>query len=155
MPSPATNLSSTFSGHLRNLEYTRTKMEMLLRRGAIVNRDINQLYVGLYLEVITSFEKLIENLFIGLLSGTHIAHSQPVAPLITFKNRQSVRPILFRERPYLDWLPCDRTEERAKQFFQNGIPFSSLANQDIQAHSAVHVYSSCNCAQQQVFRRSV
>ena len=132
MPSPATNLSSTFSGHLRNLEYTRTKMERLLKRGAIVNRDINQVYVGLYLEVITSFEKLIESLFVGLLSGTYIVNSQPVVPLVTFKNRQAVDPIVFRERDYLDWLPYDRTKERAKQFFQNGIPFSSLSNQDIQ-----------------------
>ena len=132
MPSPATSLSSKFSGHLSNLEYTRAKMERLLARGEIVNRDINQVYIGLYLEVITSFESFIENLFIGLLSGTHSVNSQPVVPLIAFKNRRAVGPIVFRENNYLDWLPYDRTENRAKQFFENGIPFSCLAQQDKQ-----------------------
>ena len=103
-----------------------------MRRKEIVNRDINQVYMGMYLEVITSFERLIENLFVGLLSGTYNVNLQPVVPLITFKNRQAVGPILLRERGYLDWLPYERTEARAKQFFQDGIPFSGLAPQDKQ-----------------------
>ena len=130
MPSSATNLSIKFSGHLRNLEYTRTKMERLLRRGAIVNRDINQVYIGMFLEVITSFERLIENLFVGLLSGTYTVNSQSVVPLITFKNRRAIGPILFRDRDYLDWLPYGHTEARAEQFFQNGVPFSCLTQQE-------------------------
>lgn len=130
MPSPATSLSRTFSGHLRYLEYTRVKMERLLARGELVNRDVNQVYVGLYLEVMTSFEKLIENLFVGLLSGTYTVHARHVVPLVSFRNQRAVHPIIFRERNFLDWLPYDRTEDRARQFFQNGVPFSCLAQQD-------------------------
>ena len=86
----------------------------------------------MFLEVITSFERLIENLFVGLLSGTYTVNSQPVVPLITFRSRRAVGPILFRERDYLDWLPYNRTVERAEQFFQHGIPFSALTQQDEQ-----------------------
>ena len=132
MPSPATKLSNTFAGHLRNLEYTRAKMEKLMGKREIVHRDINQVYVGLFLDVITSFERMIESLFVGLLSGAYNVNSQNVVPLVVFKNRRSVGPILFGERDYLDWLPYGRTEARAKQFFQDGIPFSSLSPQDKQ-----------------------
>lgn len=130
MPSPATRLSSRFSGHLRSLEHTRVKMERLFAKGEIVNRDINQVYMSLYLEVVTSFERFIEKLFIGLLSGTHSVSGHPVVPLIAFRHIRAVRPILFGESSYLDWLPYYRTEERAKQFFHKGVPFSCLAQQD-------------------------
>ncbi len=130
MPSPATSLSRRFSGHLRYLEYTRTKTERLLARGQLVNRDINQVYVGLYLEVMTSFERLIEDLFIGLLKGTYTVYAHPVVPLISFRSLTAVHPIIFRGREFMDWLPYKRTEERARQFFQNGVPFSCLEQRD-------------------------
>ncbi len=132
MPSPATTLSSNFSGHLRYLEYTRNKMERLLTDGVIVTRDINQVYIGLYLEAITSLETLIEALFLGLLSGRFTVESQAVEPLVSFKNRTAVRPILFRDRNYLDWLPYGSTEERAQQFFRDGVPFSCLGDRERQ-----------------------
>ena len=130
MPRTTTSLSSEFSGHLRNLEMTRTKMERLLSTGDIVTRDINQVYVGLYLEVIASFERLIENLFIGLLSGGLITNSKSVVPLISFRNRQAIRAIVYSGRNYGDWLPYDRTEQLANRFFRQGIPFTSLDSSD-------------------------
>ncbi len=69
MARPAMSLANKFIGHLNHLEKTRTKMEKLLTTGAVVRRDIEQVYAGLYLEAITSLERLIENLFIGLLVG--------------------------------------------------------------------------------------
>ena len=130
MHSPAINLASKFSGHLRNLEYTRAKMERLFAGGEIVSRDINQVYVGLYLEVITSFEGFIEKLFVGLLTGTYTVSTQPVVPLVAFRNRRAVEPIMLQQRRYLDWLPYENTVRRAKQFFRNGVPFSSMAEKD-------------------------
>ena len=130
MPRAATSLSSDFSGHLRYLEYTRSKMERLLANGSIVTRDINQVYIGLYLEVITSFERLIENLFLGLLSGGYTVNSQSVMPLVTFRNRPVIRPLVYGGRNYADWLPYNHTEERANQFFLDGIPFSRLDSTD-------------------------
>ena len=126
MARPATSLSREFSGHLRYLEFTRTKMEKLLANGDIVTRDINQVYVGLYLEVTTSFESLIENLFIGLLSGRLLVESKSIVPLVSFKNMVTVRAIVYGGRNYADWLPYRHTEDRAGQFFWNGAPFSCL-----------------------------
>ena len=130
MPRTTMSLSSEFSGHLRSLEMTRTKMERLLAADDIVTRDINQVYVGLYLEAITSFERLIENLFIGLLSGRLTANSTAVMPLISFRNRQVVRAIVYSGRDYVDWLPYNRTEQLAERFFRQGTPFTSLNSRD-------------------------
>ena len=69
MPRSATTLSNRFAGHLRFLNMTRNKMERLLSTNDIVTRDINQVYAGLYLDAVASFERLIEELFIGLASG--------------------------------------------------------------------------------------
>jgi len=44
-------------------------METLLGKGIIVRRDIEQIYNGLYLDAVCSFERFIEGLFIGLLVG--------------------------------------------------------------------------------------
>jgi hypothetical protein len=63
------SLVNDLVAHLKSLEWTRTKMERLLSEGAIVRRDIEKVYKGLYLDAITSFEGLVEELFLGLLVG--------------------------------------------------------------------------------------
>jgi len=119
-------LSEEFSGHLGYLEQTRNKMERLFLEGSVVNRDMNQVYVGLYFEAITSFERLIEELFVGLLSGRFVTSSAPVVPLLQFSNRRAVRSVVYGGRDYVDWLPYDRTEDLANRFFRKGVPFTSL-----------------------------
>ena len=128
MANPSATLSDKFAGHLRYLEFTRRKMESLLATRSIVNRDINQVYAGLYLDVFTSFEQLIEDLFLGLLSGRLSSRSALVVPSITFRNSNLVREIVYGGRRYVDWLPYDRTEQLADRFFHQGRPFSSLNN---------------------------
>ena len=105
-------------------------MEALFANRNIVTRDIHQVYAGLYLEAITSFEQLIEQLFIGLLSGRIALNGQTSTPLVSFRSARAVRPILFQNRAYLDWLPYSQTERRANDFFRNGLPFSSLDHRD-------------------------
>ena len=130
MPRTSTSLSNDFIGHLRYLEHTRTKMDRLLTDRCIVIRDIHQVYGGLYLEAITSFERLIEDLFVGLLSGSLVSVSAQVSPLVSFKNQQALRPIVYAGRQFGDWLPYDRTEQIAKRFFRRGTPFTTLDDTD-------------------------
>jgi hypothetical protein len=86
MAKPAISLAHKFIGHLNYLEKTRAKMEKLLTTGAIVRSDIEQVYAGLYLEAITSLERLIENLFIGLLVGRIAPSSSEIVPRVSFKS---------------------------------------------------------------------
>ena len=130
MPRTATTVSDRFYGHMRYLDMTRRKMERLLATKQIVVRDVNQIYAGLYLDAIASFEKMIEDLFIGLATGRLESNSVQIVPLVSFANNKAVRPIIFAGRSYADWLPYHYTERRAKVFFREGIPFTSLSSGD-------------------------
>lgn len=121
MPPP----NHKFVGHLRTIEFTRTRIEQLFLRGMLVRRDAERVYEGLYLDAITSFESSIEDLFIQVLTGQFT--SRGVATQVRVHSKQVARDILLGGgRKYLDWLPYDRTEERAKAFLRAGEPFTRL-----------------------------
>ena len=132
MPRTTTIISDGFCGHLRYLDMTRRKMERLLVTKQIVMRDISQIYAGLYLDAVASFEKMIEGLFIGLVSGRLTSNSVRIVPLVSFANGPSVRRVIFGGQNYVDWLPYHYTERRANAFFRNGVPFTSLDHDDKQ-----------------------
>lgn len=121
---------NSFVSHLNNLEKTRKKTESLLLKRIVVRRDIEQVYEGLYMGAITSFENWIEDLFIGLLVGRLQHCSSLVAPRVSFKSGRVAREIIFSDRNYVDWLPYRYTEKRATAFFRNGSPFTCLNRTD-------------------------
>lgn len=130
MPRPASNLAVAFIGHLKYLEKTRAKIEALAARGAVVRRDAEQVHVGLYLDAITSFEHLIEDLFIGLLVGRIRCASQVIAPRVSFQSDRVARDIVFGGRNYVDWFPYGNAEQKARAFFRKGLPFTGLDRTD-------------------------
>ncbi len=112
------------------MEKTRKKMESLLVKRVIVRRDIEQVYEGLYMSSITSFENWMEGLFIGLLVGRLKHCSSLVATRVSFKSDRVAREVIFSDRNYVDWLPYRYTEKRASAFFRNGLPFTCLSKSD-------------------------
>lgn len=130
MPRPSHRLADDLISHLQNIEKTRSKMENLFSSGAIVRRDIEQVYAGLYMNAITSLEHVIENLFIGLLVGNLTARTTAVAPRVRFSSNGVARDVVFGGQNYVDWFPYDRTVKRAKAFFRTGLPFTLLTNAD-------------------------
>jgi hypothetical protein len=130
MAKTAISLADIFVGHLKALEWTRCKMEKLFSKGAIVRRDIERVYEGLYLDTITSLENLIERLFLGLLTRRLFHNSSSVVPRVTFRSPLVAREVVFGGRNYVDWFPYHYTEQRAKAFFRDGAPFSYLENPD-------------------------
>ncbi len=127
MPRPLaiSRLSRDYAISIKSLEATRCKVETLLIRGELTVSDTEQVYAGLFLDAFTEFEALIEDVFLGILSGTHSS--------TTSKRRIKIIPvsltreILFEGKQYLDWLPLDKhTHKRAKRFLDNGVPFSTL-----------------------------
>ena len=69
MPKPINKLAEEFIVKSNNLESTRGKVEGIYLDGRLSVADVEQVYTGLFLNIFTEFEALIEDLFIGLLTG--------------------------------------------------------------------------------------
>ena len=50
--------------------------------------------------------------------------------LITVSSSAALRDILLQGGKYMDWLPYDRTERRARLYLKDGKPFSELTDGD-------------------------
>lgn len=105
-------------------------MESLYSQRKIVERDINFLYSGLFLDVITNFENMIEILFIDLLVGKTKHLSKKVQTRITFPSIAICRDIIYGTKSYLDWFPYETTVTRSNIYFKKGIPFNALKSSD-------------------------
>lgn len=127
-------------GHLNNLNKTRKRMETLLQKNIIVQRDIEQVYEGLFISSVASLENWIESLFIGLMVGK-IKHPSPlVVPRVSFNSDHIARVVTFGGRNYLDWLPYQRyTTKRADAFFRNGMPFKKLEKSDLKQLDKLYI----------------
>jgi hypothetical protein len=102
-------------------------MERLLRRGELSVIDVEEVYAGIFLDIFTEFEALIEALFLGLVSRELRTVINPVTQIVTIKPAAKIREIVFSGKSYLDWLPyTDYTIPRAKMYFADGKPFSLL-----------------------------
>ena len=124
---PALNLHDKFVGHLRYLNATRTKIERLYEKQELVDRDVDQVYAGLFLEAITSSEQLIDDLSIGLVVGS-LSISTSVASRVSISSSKVAREVIYGHAGYVDWLPYSRTEEIANRYLRRGRPFTSLDN---------------------------
>ena len=132
MSRPAISISDNLAGRLRTLEKSREKLERLSDAGHVTPRDMALFYEGIFLKTVTSFESLLEELFIGLLTGG-IEPGRNVHPRAQFKSPAVARDIICGGRAYVDWLPYRHTEKRAAAFFRGGRPFSGLYKEDKKA----------------------
>ena len=60
MPKPASSFVNDLSGHLRYIEQTRSKTEHLFQKGNLVQRDLELVYAGLYLDAMTFLRILLK-----------------------------------------------------------------------------------------------
>lgn len=109
---------------LQSIERTRKRVESLLAANHIGIRDMDAIYAGLFTNAITGFEAFIEELFINLLVGSsRYSNSTPRA---AFKAHEVARDVILGRDQYVEWLPYERTKDRAVIFFRGGRPFSML-----------------------------
>lgn len=107
-------------------------MESLFAINNIELMDIEQVYAGLYLDMFTDFETVLEKLFIGLSDGSLYSKSHIIKCRIKIKPASLTKKVVFSNRPYVDWLPYkDRTIPRAKFWFENGEPFTILSQTNL------------------------
>jgi hypothetical protein len=129
---PALSCAIKFISHVKYVEPTRSKMEKSFDNGFVVKRDVEVLYTGLYLEAVCSFELFLEDLFIGLLTGKLYHPSRDVSPRVNFRSHLVARDIILGGKKYVDWLPWSLIETRAKAYFRDGRPFTSISANDKQ-----------------------
>lgn len=133
MPKSSAELLDSFKRKLRVLENTRKKQEALLSNGQLVRRDIEEVYAALFLGLVVSFEGLIEELFIGLLSGKVRSRRPKVNVRVKTQSDRVAREVVLQGRKFFDWLPYERTINIANVFFTGGRPFT-LITQNEQNH---------------------
>ena len=118
---------SKLAQKFKSMNFTRKRCEYLFRQSTIVQRDVNYIYSGLFIGLITSFELFLEEYFIGLLCGIYT--TQNVHPIVIYPNKISCKNVLTGGKKYIDWLPYNTTITRAKIFFKNGKdPFSKISD---------------------------
>jgi hypothetical protein len=131
MPRQAKKLSLRFNKRARELNAIRMKMESLFRSGELNAIDVEEVYSGIFLDIFTEFEALLENLFLGLLSRELYTVANPVTRRVIIKPVSMIRDVVFAGKPYLDWLPyTDCTIPRANRFFLDGKPFTIPSNKE-------------------------
>jgi len=128
MPKYSQTLHNEFSIKVQALNATRQSFEDAFIAHLISDADIIQGYAGLYLDLFTEFEGLIENLFIGILSGSVKPKNTNIKRNLTIRPVSEIESVLLGERrAFLDWLPyADNTIKRASIYFDGGKPFTTL-----------------------------
>lgn len=160
MSQPSINLANAFTTRIQELEGTRQKLEELFDAKVIALKELEFVYEGLYIDVFTQFESLIENLFIRLLIGEVVSSKNDVKPKAQFATYEIAYGILLRGDPYLDWLPYEsKTLKKAEAFFENGLPFSRLSETEqgkLRRHSYIRNAIAHNSEHsQKLFRNKV
>ncbi|MFZ6034931.1 MAG: hypothetical protein ACOYUB_02185 [Patescibacteria group bacterium] len=105
-------------------------MENLYENRDIVRRDIEQVYQGLFLDCVTSFERVIEIVFFGLLMGKTLVQNCNNLQKVVIKSYLVAKELLYENKKYTDWLPYNNLEAKSKRFFHQGQPFTILDEDD-------------------------
>lgn len=101
-------------------------MEALFSSKQITLTDLETVYEALFLRAVTGFEAFIEELFISVLSTKVKYPKSRVKLRMEAKSNEALRDILLQGERYLDWLPFNQTEKRARLYLSNGRPFTDL-----------------------------
>lgn len=128
MPRKAEILFDSFKSRVQKKELTRTKIEKLFINHSLDESDVLTVYDGLFLGLFTDFEQLLEELFWGLLEGKITIDGYKINEIlkVTISPQSEINSVILGGQKYLDWLPYNKTIERAKIFFYYGVPFTNL-----------------------------
>jgi hypothetical protein len=130
VPRPTGDIADRVAQRARGVDTFVRKLETLASERRLTRTDIERAYTGAFLSFFTFYESAWEDLFFGLLMQ-RLTHPRAVQPLVEIRS-ENVARAMVRGRPkgYLDWLPADRTVERAGIYLGSGRPFSEMNNAD-------------------------
>lgn len=110
----------------RRARFLNQHFDRMLRRSPAV-ADRNQIVSGTFVSFYAFYERQLEALFMGLLTGELQHGTAAVKPLANFTSTQAADEIVRDGRNYVDWLPFERhTMKRSELYFENGEPFNRL-----------------------------
>lgn len=129
MGAPARKVADDVRSRARGLEAYVGRMDRLSARQELGQADLRRVYGGAFLSFYTYFERSVERLFVGLLTGG--LELSGADALVDVRSHTVARAVLVGGRSYIDWLPLQRhTVPRAKAFFSRGKPFVEIPNAD-------------------------
>lgn len=126
MATTSAQLFHTLQNRFIRLDRTRLRVDKIFAEGKIVRFDIEQVYSGIYVEAFVSFERFIEDLFLGYVVGKVSMPTSRVKAKMSFPSALVGEEVVFAGNSYVDWIPFERTTDRAQIFFKDGKPFSTL-----------------------------
>lgn len=123
----------SLSSRVRHLDRTRRRVDSLVLSGHMSRPAAEQMYESLFLGGFTAFEVFLEEVFLALLiAPTRGSRRNRAVPRLTIRSIPVARELVFGPgRKYVDWLPFERTAERARVFFRGGRPFVSIVQPQI------------------------
>lgn len=130
MPGPTTvaGLAARFQRRMDLLDATTNSANRANRARRLNRQALGSLYEGAMLSLAKSLETFLEDYFLLLLhSPSARGEVQSSTAIVEPSSRGEVDALFDLDNSYLDWLPFQRTQERADRFFPNGSPFSRLA----------------------------
>ncbi len=139
MSDPASVVTDGSRRALLRISKYLARQELLLTAHRISISDYQMAVEAAVIRAHTTVESALEELFIGLLVGR-----------LTFPARCKVRPLVSAPRSvterlvtggqnYANWLPYDKTTNRAAIFFLDGRPFTWLQQPDMEVLRRLHV----------------
>lgn len=101
------------------------------------DRHIRKSYMSLayemaFLSGFVAFERFIEEQFLFLLLGKPLSTGRKAPRRIAPVSESIARSIVYGGRSYVDWMPYERTSQRAEVFFREGYPFKRIDAADKQ-----------------------
>jgi hypothetical protein len=134
LPRQSKALAENLGRRLMILDRARRSVDASVQTGILAAKGAEVLYEGLFLGAFTAFEGFLEELFVGLLvTGAGITPSRAgITPRVTVRRHDIAREVILgsSHRKYVDWLPYEHTERRARILFRSGRPFADLGAQE-------------------------
>ena len=132
MPS---NALRDYTRKLDSIEQTRKRMDSLSIKKKVSRSDMMSAYESLFLRAIVGFESFCEQLFFDIVDHRVFYKRREVSTALrripSKKQNQVMRRIVFQDDAYLEWIPWDKTRNRADKYLKEGRPFSLLDSNDI------------------------
>lgn len=129
-PKPARGVADSLKQSARGTQGYLNRLERLHVAKQLSQRDVTRAYEGAFLTYYTSFERHIERLFIGILMARLAVSGRQARALVQVTSDKTARNIIRGDRKFVDWLPIERTTQRASLFLSEGRPFDRLSDVD-------------------------
>lgn len=139
MSKTAAELAERLNRVATRLELRVVKAESLYRSSHLNAEDVEFVYGSAYVQFAAQLEAILEDLFMGLLTGSVVMPRAQAVSRVPFKSSVVAKDVVYGGRAYLDWLPYDRTRDRAKLFFRAGRPFSNVSSAAAESFNRVPV----------------